>query len=139
MATTSSESGSITDTEGSFSSFMEVTQSQIQGLLPLNLILYRNHGCSGCLYEYWNYFFDYWSKCLVIVFSLLLGESSGHKSGFVHLYIVICNMLDLLDQSWKSPLTSFLVSRKNPYPSPSDWLPSLSLKQGNLLRRFHVS
>jgi hypothetical protein len=141
MATTSSEteSGSIIDTEGRFSSFMEVTQSQIHGLLPLNLILYQNHGCSGCLHEYWNYFFDYWSKCLVIVFSLLLGESSGHKLGFVHLYIVICNMLDLLDQSWKSPLTSFLVLRKNPYPSPSDWLPSLLLKQGNLPRRFHVS
>jgi hypothetical protein len=44
--TTSSEteSGSITDIEGIFSSFMEVTQSQIQGLLPLNLIRYQNHG-----------------------------------------------------------------------------------------------
>jgi hypothetical protein len=49
----------LDDTEGSFSSFMEVTQSQIQELLPLNLILYQNHGCSGCLHEYWNYFFDY--------------------------------------------------------------------------------
>jgi hypothetical protein len=114
METTSSEteSGSIIDTEGRFSSFMEVTQSQIHGLLPLNLILYQNHGCSGCLHEYWNYFFDYWNKCLVIVFSLLLGESSGHKLGFVHLYTVICNMLDLEDQSWKSPLASLLVSRK---------------------------
>jgi hypothetical protein len=113
MATVSSDSGSITDTEGSFSSFMEVTHSQIQGLLPLNLILYRNHAYSGCLYKYWNYFFDYWSKCLIKVFSLLLGESSEHKSGFVHLYVVICNMLDLLDQTWKSPLTSLMVLRKN--------------------------
>jgi hypothetical protein len=26
-----------------------------------------------------------WSKCLVIVLSLFLGESFGHKSGFVHI------------------------------------------------------
>jgi hypothetical protein len=129
----------VVDIEGSFASFMEVTQSQIHGLLRLNLILYRNHGCSVCLHEHWNYFFDYRSKCLVIVFSLLLGESYGHKLGFVHLYTVICNMLDLLDQSWKSPLTSLLVSRKNPYPILFDWLPPLSLKQGNLPRRFHIS
>jgi len=50
--------------------------------------------------EYRNYFFDYWSKCLVIVFSLLLGESFGHNLVFVHLYTVICNMIDLLYQSW---------------------------------------
>ena len=119
---------------------MGITQSQIHGfsyLLPLNLILcwllLMNHVCS--IYTS----FDYWSKCLVIVFSLLLGESSGHKLGLVHLYIVICNMLVLLDQSWKSLLTSLLVSRKNPYPSPFDWLPSLSLKQGNLPRRFNIS
>jgi hypothetical protein len=131
METTSYEieSGSIIDTEGSYSSFMEVTQSQIQGLLPLNIILYWNRGCFGCLQEYWNYFFDFSSKCLIIVFSILLGESSGQKSNFVHLYTIICNMLDLLDQSWKSPLTSLLVSRKNPYPSPSDRIPPLSLKQ----------
>jgi hypothetical protein len=79
---------------------LEITQSQIQGLsylLPLNFILHRlllmDHGCSIYIVS------DYWSKCLVIVFSLLLGESSGQKLGFVHLYIVICNMLDLLDQS----------------------------------------
>jgi hypothetical protein len=48
-------------------------------------------------------------------------------------------LLDLLDQSWKSILTSLLVSQKNPYPSLSEWLPSLSLKQGNLPRRFHIS
>jgi hypothetical protein len=129
----------VVDTEGIFSSFMEATQTQIQGLLPLNLILYQNHGCFDYLHEHWNYFFDYWRKCLVIVFSLLLGESSGHKSGFVHLYIVICNILYLLYQSLKSPLTSLLVSRKNPYPSPSNWLPRLSLKQGNLPRIFHIS
>jgi hypothetical protein len=41
---------------------------------------------------------DYWSKCLIIIFSLLLGESSGHKSGFVHLYVAINNMFDLVDQ-----------------------------------------
>jgi hypothetical protein len=110
------------------------SQLPLNGLLPLHLIRYLNHGCSGCLHEYWNYFFNYWRKCLVIVFSLLLGESSGHNSIFVH-----CNMLDLLDQSWKSTLTSLLVSRKNPYLSLSDWLPSLSLKQGNLPRRFHIS
>jgi hypothetical protein len=68
------------ETEGIFSSFMEETQSQIQGLLPLNLILYQNHGCSGCLHEHWNYFFDYWRKCLIVVFSLLMEEFSGHKS-----------------------------------------------------------
>jgi hypothetical protein len=129
----------VVDIEGIFSYFMEVTQYQIQGLLPLNLILYHDRGCSGCLHEYWNYFFDYWSKCLVIVFSLLLGESSGQKLGFVYLYSVICNILDLLDQYWKSPLTSLLVSRKNPYPSLSDWLPPLLLKQGNLPRIFHIS
>jgi hypothetical protein len=133
MATTSSE------TESSFSSFMEPTQSQIQGLLPLNIILYRNQSCFGCLHKHWNYFFDYWTKCLIIVFSLLLGESSGHKSGFVHLYTTICNMLVLLDQSWNSLSTSLLVLRKNPYPNPSDWLPPLPLKQGNLPRRFHIS
>jgi hypothetical protein len=78
METTSSEteSGSINDIEGRFSSFMEVTQSQIHGFIPLNLLIYHNHGCSGCLHEYWNYFFDHWSKFLVIVFSLFLGESS---------------------------------------------------------------
>jgi hypothetical protein len=128
----------VNDTEGSFSFFMEATQSQIHGLLPLNLILYQNHGCSGYLHEHWNYFFNY-CKCLVIVFSLLLGESCRHKLGFVHLYTIICNMLDMSDQSWKSPLTSLLLLRKNPYPNPFDWIPLLSLKQGNLLRRFHVS
>ena len=126
------------ETEGSISSFIEATQSQIQGLLPFNLILYRNYGCFGYLHKHWNYFVDYWSKCLIIVFSLLLGEYSGQKLGSVCIYIVICNMLDLLDQSWKSPLTFLLVLRKNPYPSPFDWLPSLSLKQWNLLRIFHV-
>jgi hypothetical protein len=40
--------------------------------------------------------------------------------------------VDLSDQSWKSILTSLLVSWKNPYPSLSEWLPSLSLKQGNI-------
>ena len=53
--------------------------------------------------------------------------------------VVIYNMLDLVGQYWKSPLTSLLVSRQKPYPNPSDWLPPLSLKQGNLLKRFHVS
>jgi hypothetical protein len=49
-----------------------------------------------------------------------------------HQALYICNMFDLLDQSWKSTLTSLLVSRKNPYPSLSNWLPSSLLKQGNL-------
>jgi hypothetical protein len=49
-------------------------------------------------FVYWSPSFVYWSKCLVIIFSLLLGESFGHKSSFVHLYIVICNMLDLVDK-----------------------------------------
>jgi hypothetical protein len=39
-------------------------------------------------------------------------------------------MLDLLDQTWKSPLTSLLVLRQT-YPSPSDWLPLLSLKKNS--------
>lgn len=48
-------------------------------------------------------------------------------------------MFYLIYQYWKSSLTSLLVSRKNPYPSPSEWLPPLPLKQGNIPRRFHVS
>ena len=87
-----------------------------------------NHGCSSCLHKYWNYFFNYWSKCLVIVFSLLLGESSRHTSVFY----TSATCLICIDQSWKSILTSLLVSRKNPYPSLSNWLPSSLLKQGNL-------
>jgi hypothetical protein len=52
METTSSETGngSMTDTEGSLSYFMEVTQSQIHGFLPQNIILYHNHGFFGCLH-----------------------------------------------------------------------------------------
>jgi hypothetical protein len=64
----------------------------------------------------------YWSKCLIIIFSLLLGETSSHKSSFVHLYIVIYNMLDRVDQL-----------------GSHHWLPPLSLKQGNLPRRSHIS
>jgi hypothetical protein len=51
----------------------------------LHRILLIDHGCS--IYT----FSDRWSKCLVIVFYLLLEKSSGHKLGFVHIYIVICN------------------------------------------------
>jgi hypothetical protein len=66
---------------------LKITQYQIQGLsylLPLNLILCRLILMNHVYYIYTSS--NYWRKCLFIVFSLLLGESSGHKLGFVHLY-----------------------------------------------------
>jgi hypothetical protein len=64
--------------------------------------------------------FGYWSKYLVIIFSLLLGEYFGHKSSIVHLYAAINNMFDLVDQFGSHHSLPFWSQGKNPYHNPFD-------------------